>query len=419
MELEEEPVQEDVDTVRNYTTPDGVEQCSIEDIKGRVDFDMRDYYIYYDQVPELDLDSFDTAEALIAALRVEPDIFSNVQDAVTQTNLALEGTRSGFGFWFLPGADNTVRFRESRLGSPADIAGILRGDELIAFNGSPIAQVTNQQVRDALADETSTITMTIRTGSDAPRDVSISYASYRWQTAGRVERFPASTEPDSPSVGYIQVRQFLATTQDEIDSGLQNLIDQGGIDELIVDLRYNPGGLTRIARQLASAIAGEAVAGQVFVRYTVNDKYATYEPELFDTVPEPLNLPRVFVLTTSLTASASEAFINSLKPFINVVVIGDTTDGKPFSSFILPYCGKTINAMNALRTNSAGVSVLGGIQPDCAVQDDWVTASNSSDDPLTGEALYFISNDACSANVQSAVSSRRGFASAIQLEHQH
>ena len=85
-------------------TPEGVEQCSVEDIKGRVDFDMRDYYIYYDEVPVLDLDSFDSAEELIQALRVEPDIYSNVQDAVTQTSLT--GRRHANGIRLLVFTDS-------------------------------------------------------------------------------------------------------------------------------------------------------------------------------------------------------------------------------------------------------------------------------------------------------------------------
>ena len=322
--------------------------------------------------------------------------------------------RTGYGFWFLPTPDGTVRFRESRSGSPADVAGILRGDELVEFGGRPIAQVTNQEVLDALADESSAVDMTIRTGDDEPRDVSVGYETYQWQTAGHVRKFSASIERNRPSVGYIEVRQFIATTFDEILSGLDKLREDDGVDELIVDLRYNPGGITSIARYLASVIAGDAVAGQVFVRYLTNDKYDDDLFEQFDTVIDPLNLSRVFVLTTSGTASASEAFINSLKPFLDVVVIGDVTNGKPFSSFILPYCDKTINAMNMLRTNSAGVSVLGGIQTDCNIEDDWQLAANRAGDPLTGEALHYISEGTCSAVAQSALSPRTRFAEDAQ-----
>jgi len=87
-----------------YITPDGIAQCSAEDIKRRVEFDMRDYYIYHDQVPILNISEFDTPESLIEALRVNPDRYSNVQDAITQVRLIEEGINIGHGFAmkFLP-----------------------------------------------------------------------------------------------------------------------------------------------------------------------------------------------------------------------------------------------------------------------------------------------------------------------------
>ena len=51
--------------------------------------------------------------------------------------------------------------------------------------------------------------------------------------------------------------------------------------------------------------------------------------------------------------------------------------------------------MQKIMTNSAGVDVFGGIQPDCRVDDTWQFALNSEDDPLTANALNFISNGVC------------------------
>jgi len=329
---------------------------------------MRNYYIHYDQVPLLDLDNFDSAESLITALRVNPDVYSNVQDAATQTELTFSGTSVGYGFWFVPTTDKTVRFRESRLNSPAYQAGIRRGDELLTFNGSPIEQTSNEEILSALLDTITSVTMTIRTGEQASREVVVNYEPYQWRTAGHVTRFPASEIPGHLPIGYMQVSTFIDTTEAEITAAFQALRENGGIEELIIDLRYNPGGLNRVARHLASLIAGKAVVGQVFLNYEANDKYDDAEEiELFDTVPGALDLPRVFVLTTSMTSSASEAFINSLKPHIDVIVIGNLTDGKAYSSIINTYCGKAINAMQKIMSNSEGVNVFGGIQPDCRV----------------------------------------------------
>lgn len=379
-----------------YITPDGIAQCSAEDIKRRVEFDMRDYYIYHDQVPILNISEFDTPESLIEALRVNPDRYSNVQDATTQVRLVEEGINIGHGFWFQPAADGVVRFREIRLGSPADGAGIKRGDEILTINGRSMRKATNNQIHDALSQENSPVEMNIRTGDEAPRAVSVAYEQYRWKTAGHAKRIRSSSNPGAPAVGYLHIQKFLVTTYDEINSALQELTKSGGVDELIVDLRYNPGGRMWVARHIASMVAGEAVAGKVFVKHQWNNKYAENNvDEFFDTVINPLNLPRVLVLTTSETSSASEAFINSLEPYIDVVVIGDVTGGKPFTSLSKTYCNKSINAMLTLRTNAAGVSVSDGIHPDCRVQDGWQVPLNDSRDPLTRAALAFLKTGSC------------------------
>ena len=379
-----------------YITPDGIAQCSAEDIKRRVEFDMRDYYIYHDQVPILNISEFDTPESLIEALRVNPDRYSNVQDAITQVRLIEEGINIGHGFWFQPAADGVVRFREIRLGSPADGAGIKRGDEILTINGRSMRKATNNQIYDALSQENSPVEMTIRTGDEAPRAVSVAYEQYRWKTAGHAKRILSSSNPGAPAVGYLHIQKFLVTTYDEINTALQELTKSGGLDELIVDLRYNQGGRMWVARHIASMVAGEAVAGKVFVKHQWNNKYAENNvDEFFDTVINPLNLPRVLVLTTSETSSASEAFINSLEPYIDVVVIGDVTGGKPFTSISKTYCNKSINAMLTLRTNAAGVSVSDGIHPDCRVQDGWQVPFNDSRDPLTRAALAFLKTGSC------------------------
>jgi len=376
-----------------YQTPFGVAECSVEDINQRVDFDMRDYYIYYDQVPQLNLANYDSPEDLIKDLRVAPDEFSYVDDAEEQMQLVDTGGTRGFGFRLGYSPDEILRAREIRFGSPADDQGMLRGDEIMLVNGTAVAELTDAQIDFAFDPDNAPISLTIRTGDEAPRDVSVDYAEYVWQTAGPAFRFTAD---GLPTVGYLPIRQFLETTEAEIDQGLAFLTSDVGFDDLVVDLRYNPGGRTHVARHIASVVGGAAVANQVFLLRTWNDKYSALdEADFFDTVDEPLNLPRVFVLTTGRSASASEVFINALKPYIEVIVIGEATYGKPFTSNTREYCGKAINAMRSLRTNALGVSVAGGIQPDCPVEDEWKTTASDTADPLLRGALSLISENTC------------------------
>ncbi len=379
------------DALAQYVTPDGIQECSTDDIKGRVGFDMLDYYIYYDQVPPIDPAGFATPEEFIRALRVDPDIYSNVRDEEEQGALFDKGETSGYGFRFSPASDGVVRFREILLGSPADLAGIQRGDELVLLNGQLISTYTNEQLGNVLAEGQPPITMQVRTSDAAPRDLVLEQGSFRWRTA---RSYTFSTE-GLPIVGLLQVRSFLETTSAELDASISALREDG-IDELIVDLRYNPGGRTRVAERLAAQIAGPSINGQPFLIRNWNDKYSENNSTSFLEAAEPtLALPRVFVLLTDRSASASEALVNGLEPYMDVIVIGGATEGKIFTSNARDYCGKSINAMRSERTNSVGVSVLGGIQPDCAVTDDWSRLASSSSDPLTMAALDYVLTGGC------------------------
>jgi len=363
----------------------------------RVDFDMRDYYIFYDQVPQLNLAEYDVPEELIRDLRVDPDTFSFISDAQERTDLVENGASGGFGFILRRSQDGVIRVKEVLFGSPADDEGLIRGDELVFIDGTPFDELTTEQVNFVFDPENAPVNMTMRTGDEAPRDVSVDFADFAWRTAGPAHRY---RDEGLPTVGYLPIRRFLETTEAEINRSLEFLTSDDGIDELVVDLRYNPGGRTHVARHIASVVGGAAVENEVFLLRTRNDKYSALDQaDFFDTVETPLNLPTVYVLVTGSSSSASEVFINALKPYMNVIVVGEQTSGKPFTSNTREYCGKAINAMHSVRTNAVGVSVAGGIQPDCPIEDRWNTPASSRSDPLLSGALTLIHTSICPSSL--------------------
>lgn len=375
-----------------YQSAPGIVTCSIEDIRAKVDFDMRDYYIYYDQVPVVRLEDFDRAEQLIRALRVEPDIFSFVTDREEQAQLFEEGTVEGYGFWFRPEADGVVRFREILAGSPAEGSGLARGDELIALDGRAIGEYDEEALRSALRGNR--LSFTVRRGDGEPRTVTLERDGYFWFTAPLAT---IMTPLDGGwRVGYLRVDRFLDTTTAEIDDHMAWFAAKGGIDELVLDLRYNGGGRSRVARRLAAQIGGARLHGAIYQIGRANDRYSEFDTEVrFENAPNALGLPRVIVLMTEFSASASEAVVNGLEPYLDVVVIGERSLGKPFSSFSEDYCDKSINAMSLLRTNAVGVSVVGGIAPDCPVDDTWRAPAEDPADALLGAALAYIAEGSC------------------------
>ena len=103
----------------------------------------------------------------------------------------------------------------------------------------------------------------------------------------------------------------------------------------MLDLRYNGGGLVTSAQILAELLAPESALGNTFCYFQYNDiqsKTVTYKLEGAE---QNLNLPRLFVLTSNRTASASEAVINGLRPYYDVYLLGEQTEGKNVGSITL------------------------------------------------------------------------------------
>lgn len=132
---------------------------------------------------------------------------------------------------------------------------------------------------------------------------------------------------------------FFANYDTQLNEAFGSLKSQG-ITDLVLDLRYNGGGSVQTATRLASMITGQ-FNGKVFANLKWNQKLSlNNEDYLFpnkigSTDINSLNLNKVYVITTKSTASASELIINGLKPYIDVVQIGDVTYGKSVASITL------------------------------------------------------------------------------------
>ncbi len=392
----------------------GVEECSVADINLWIDERMRDDYIYYDSVPDLNLQDYTDPVALVRDLRVSPDTYSSVVD--TQENEQLISNSSvplRFGFWAQDASDGQRHFADISGNSPMDNAGISRGDALIAINGVNYEEITGDQWQEFIVgepDEQLTAVFTVATGDAASRDVTVTKASYIEKTVPVFGTFDRANR----KIGYIKLDAFRGTSGDELDEAIELMVDRS-VTELILDLRYNGGGFTRVARRLASQIAGQTFVGEVYSRRKFNDKYSQFNTDqTIEAQALDLSLSRLVVLTTADTASASETLINGLAPFIETVVIGAPTEGKPFTSVGQDYCGKRLNAMSTITTNGVGVSVIGGITPTCAVTDDYLAPADSMDDALTGAAFDYIQNGFCPL-VQATLATDQKHDAALEL----
>ena len=346
--------------------------CSVPSQNQWVDRQMRDYYLFYNQVPSLNPNDYDSPEQLIADLRVaEFDPFSSISDAARLAQLFAEGTSFGMGYRLRRDADGLPRIARVYEDSPMGRANVKRSDIIVSVNDIPWNEIDSVEYNNLVGTvdnplATSWIFRDSATGET--RQVELTQSLY---TINTVLHSQIITHPQySGRIGYLVFEQFLGPSEAELDQALGDFL-QNDVTDLILDLRYNGGGLTRVARKLISQIAGPDTDGELLIEYRNNDKYRaldferTFEPQSIN-----LDLKRLVVIASGATASSSEIVINSLRPYIDVVVIGSRTAGKPYVSSARDFCGKSINAMSAQGVNAGGESVFGGIAADCAAADD-------------------------------------------------
>ena len=216
---------------------------------------------------------------------------------------------------------------------------------------------------------------------------------------------------DGRVVGYLHFRQFVRPARAALDEAFAAL-RQAGATELVLDLRYNGGGLLDVALQLASLIGDASTRGQVFARSEHNDRNAWRdETHRFDSALSPLGLTRLFVITTRASASASELVINGLRPYMPVVVIGERTYGKPVGQYGIEHCNRVLLPVSFRMINALGVgNYFDGIPPDCPAADDVTRELGAAAEASLAEAIHVIRTGACSGRgaPQRGIRSRAG-----------
>jgi hypothetical protein len=289
--------------------------------------------------------------------------------------------------------------------SPASQPATLqRGDMVMAVDGIRYGTLTTEArwnqffdgIYPSTAGETHSFTVwNPNTNGSFERTVSMTATTVTSVPVSNVRTINTSTG----LVGYIQFNDHLRIAEQQLIDAFTTLRAQN-VTDLVLDLRYNGGGLLYLASEVAYMIAGPALtAGQEFERLQFNDKHRSIDPVTGNPLtPMPffggsstgqplpsLNLQRVFVLTGSMTCSASESIINGLRGVnVQVIQIGSTTCGKPYGFYPQDNCGTTYFAIQFQGVNDAGfgsygdgfapqnTSAAGGERlPGCSVRDDF------------------------------------------------
>ncbi|WP_096085559.1 S41 family peptidase [Agaribacterium haliotis] len=412
-------------------------------------------YLWYDEIDDVDPEPFVTAQAYFNVLKTRQrtasdapkDNFHFYQDTAEYKKQTQSGVRTGYGLalsWWQRGDVRELVVSYVEPNSPAERALIDRGSVLLAVDGIRTDQLDNellkQQFIAALSPETEG-----ESHSFLFRDLDPSVGERQLNMrSANVETSPVLLssyyDVGANKVAYLVFNRFIAPAQPELISAFESM-QQQGVSELILDLRYNGGGLLYLAAQLAHMISGRSES-ELFFEQQYNDKIESAGPIPFvsreidygagrflDQRLPSLNLNRVFILTGAGTCSASEAVINGLRGVdIDVLLIGSQTCGKPYGFTAQDNCGTTYSTIQFQGVNakgfgeySTGFAATGSSNDavkvsGCDVEDDFSAVLGDNKEKRLQAALSLIGTGSCPSSASAALNKSRGQTSVLPFE---
>ncbi len=359
---------------------------------------LSDIYLWYQFLPQVNPAQFPSPEAYLEAVRFrERDAaFSYVTSRASSDAFFSESQFIGYGFSMQTTAD-ALRVLQVFDESPAAEAGLARGDRIVEINGRSVASlVETGEIGLAFGPAVEGIVTAIvfQPREGEPRSATMTKRPVTIPTVSQVKVF----EDDGRRIGYVFFRNFVRPSFVALDEAFA-VLREAGVSELVLDLRYNGGGLVDVAVHLASLIGGVATRDAVFAEYRHNDRNSWRDVALrFGDPEDALGLSRLVVITTRASASASELVINALRPFMPVTVVGDRTFGKPVGQYVVPFCDKVVAPVSFTMVNAAGEGdFFDGLAPQCVAADDADRELGAADEASLAEALRFIRTGECTA----------------------
>jgi hypothetical protein len=388
---------------------------------------MNEWYFWYKLAPRPSPAGYATVESFFDAL-----LYTGTDASFPADRWSGSETNESFNLFFGDGATlgwgvsvaglevagdgaQPLYVRHVEAASPAAAQGVRRGDEVVSINGQPAAVLVAANDFSALSAVNAGDTLTLvlrRLGVE--RSVSLVAAV-----------FPLTPVTDAAvlqsaggrKLGYVVVKDMISQALAPLDTAFAQF-KTAGVSDVVLDLRYNGGGLVSTGATLASYIAGlrgTDLHGTPLSYATLlyNDKRAASNNQRFPfSMPAAaLGLPRAFVLMGRRTCSASEQVINGLRGAgIEVIAIGETSCGKPVGFLPSSACGFTYSVVNFESVNERNEGrYFDGFGATCAVAEDFTAPIGSLAEPLLGAAAHYADGGACpAASARERPQSQRG-----------
>lgn len=385
---------------------------------------MNEVYLWEEYIPNLDPKKEPDPEAFFYKLLYEEDRNSWIVDDYEALAAMFDGVEMSTGM-----SVDAQKYTENQViyfveyvsaNSPAADSGIKRGDIIYTIDGNIL---TLENYRSLYFQNTATFGFADWDGDRMiPNDRFITLEAI--ELSQNPVNYHEVIDYQGYKIGYFVYTQFTAGENGEWLTELNSVFEEfrsSGVSDVVIDLRYNPGGSLDLSAYVASTLAPVAVMqeNEIFVNLVWNNLYNNYwagadldrdgEPDgenssqlrIFMPASDlNLNLSTVYFLTADGTASACESLMTGLYPYMNVVQIGETTYGKCYASITVDDWENPKRHNWAMQplvlkySNAEGFTdFVNGLVPDYEIDDNLLYALpfGSLEDPLLARALELIS----------------------------
>ena len=397
--------------------------CSIGERQNWAAAQLNEWYLFPETLPANPSPAgFTTVSAYIDFLTAtarsqgRDRYFTYLTSIAEENAYYASGATAGFGFRLsYDAAQQRLFVAEAFEGAPALAAGIDRGTEILAIGTSAdnlrtIAAIIGAEgqggIDNAIGPSTAGTTRVFRiTNAAGTRDVTVTKMDY--------ELLPVSTrygsrilDDNGRRVGYLNLRTFISSADPALRQAFADFRAQG-ITEIIVDLRYNGGGLVSIAELMGDLMGGNRTTSDV-LSYTTfrSSKSAQNQTRFFQPLAQSVSPTRIAFIGTGGTASASELVINAFIPYLGnrAALVGSNTYGKPVGQIALDrtQCDDRLRVVafateNRDHQGNYFSGLAGTVQASCRAGDDLAFPLGDAREASIARALDFLAQRPCSA----------------------
>ena len=386
---------------------------------------MQETYLWNNSIPlTFDATKFKTATEVLEALKFKPnDDFSELLPNSIFESRITQGKATDSGISVAHDERKKLYVACVLEGSPAALAGVKRGWEILKINKTLIPENYNLKLAAANLSLGTTFNINFQVAENEFVSKSIERAEYKVNPVLHQKSFSVDStgkkKDKKVKVGYLVYQNFIATEgllpkrSAEVQKSMEDFQNQG-IQELIIDLRYSYGGEVEVVERLCNYIVPAEHNGKLMYSLKNNSKQTKYDRSVPFGKAGSLSLNKVIILTSKQTKGPAEFILNVMEPYLRVVQIGESTAGMPVG---LDRIGTTGNsnfskfnvellAVKYILTNSTGITnYLDGFPksfPTTPTKDAGYAYVSAADnprlnwgdpkDPLLAAAIKYIKN---------------------------